>query len=172
MGYERSYIEKYLQRFVRPKRPDLEASVLDAVDALNSRTPLSDATLAAMVDAVSEKSTSVYEASTQIFGEIAEYDGRALQMIQEMALSEHAHVRHNALLCLTEKTQEQVCLRMIRNGLKDKSSRVRGKAADWAHRLCLRSVELDIVNALLTESHGDTAQTMRAAIKALQVEGS
>ncbi|MFZ6682091.1 hypothetical protein [Undibacterium sp. Tian12W] len=139
MLYAKAYIEQFLVRFVRPKRPDLEAPLLDAVDALNLRTPLSDAILAAMVEAVSEKQTTVYEASTQIFGKIAEYDDRALQMIRDMAISKHAHVRHNALLCLTQKTQSTACIEIIRDGLRDKSSRVRRKAADWAIRLPLQS---------------------------------
>ncbi|MCH8622558.1 hypothetical protein [Undibacterium sp. TS12] len=171
MFYQRFYIEQHLQRFIRPKRPDLEKPLRDAFDELlESGKPLSETSLIAVVDAASDRYASVYELGATFLGESAILDNRALQMIQEMALSKHAHVHHNALLCLTEKTQEQVCLGMIRDGLKDKSSRVRTKAADWAHRLRLRGVVQDIAKVLKTETHNEAAQTMRAAIEVLQAE--
>lgn len=172
MLYEKPYIEELLCRFVRPKRPDLEVPLLDTFDALKSGKPLSDATLAALVEAASDRHTTVYQVATEFLGEVAESDENALKMIQDMAVSPHAHVRHNALLSLTEKTPSQVCLGIIRGGLKDKSSRVRRKAADWAIRLPLKSAAPDIANALLTESHSETAQVMRAALRVLQVEES
>ncbi len=172
MDYEKSYIEQFLARFVRPKRPDLEASLLETFDALKFGTPLSETALAGLVEAASDRHTTVYEVATEFLGEVAESDENALKMIQDMAVSPHAHVRHNALLSLTEKTSSQVCLGIIRGGLKDKSSRVRRKAADWAIRLPLRSVAPDIADALKTESNSETAFVMSEALKALQAEES
>lgn len=45
MFYEKPYIGQHLQGFVRPKRTNLEASLLDAFDALKSGMPLPDAAL-------------------------------------------------------------------------------------------------------------------------------
>lgn len=170
MIYEKSYVESFLAGFVRPKRSDLEAPLLDVFDALKSGTVVSPQTLIALVDAASDRHTTVYEVSTEFLGEVAERDGVALEMIQNMAVSMHAHVRHNALLCLTANTPSKVCINMISNGLKDKSSRVRRKAADWALRLCLRDVELELSQAFKRESHLATAAVMRAALTVLRTK--
>ena len=168
MLYDRSYIEKFIARFVHPVRPELDSPLLNVFDALVSGSAISSQTLPMLVDAASDRRANVYEISTEFLGELAERDVNALEMIRNMLTSKHAHVRHNAILCLSSGIDSNISAEIIREGLGDKSSFVRRKAADWAHRLLLRDVSSDLSKALEAESNAETSDVMRDALKAIQ----
>ena len=169
MVYDRQYIQDYIRRFVRPKRPELENILLDAFDALQTDRLLSERTLAGIADGASDRHANVYETCTEFLGEAASKDDRALKKIQDMAASTLAHVRHNALLCLGPCVPSRFSSDLIRAALADKSARVRCKAADWAQRLSLREVEPELLVASKVETDQITIEVMRAALRSMRV---
>lgn len=170
MMYDRDYVEQFVSRFVRSARPEIEAPLLAVFDALSAGTKISPQLLETLADAASDRRAHVYDISTRFLGEIAVNDKNALVTIQGMTASSHAHVRHNAILCLTSEMDAEVCLEIIRHGLRDKSVLVRRKAADWAQRMLLTTVAPDIRVALKTEANPTVAEVMRGALVALKAK--
>lgn len=168
MIYDRDYIEKYIVKVVHPIRPDLDVHLLGAFDALAAGSITSSETLQALTDAASDRRASVYEISTEFIGELAGNDEKALEAIRGMATSEHAHVRHNAILCLSADLDPAVSQEIICERLKDKSHRVRRKAADWALRLNFPEVAPSLSAALKLETNQETRQVMQDALEALR----
>ena len=168
MIYDREYIEKFVARSVRPRRPDLEATLLEVFDSLESGAVITQQNLTALVEAASDRSAGVYEIAAELLGEVAERDSKALQAICAMSRSPLAYVRRNAVLCLTTETSPAIRAQILRAGLEDKSKLVRQKAADWIQRLLLKETASDISNALRVETDGSTAVVMRGTLQALR----
>ena len=167
-----TYISKELlsgiPEYVRPYRPELESALAVAIKSLGTDSTVAEATIESVVDAASDKRAAVYEIGSTVLGELAESDHRAMSAIQKMALSEHAHVRHNALLCLTNETARSAALAIMRGALSDKSSRVRCKAADWAGRLKAQALVPDLARAMLAEAHHETRRVMNNELRLLR----
>ncbi len=168
MIYDREYIEQFIDRFVRPTRPELVAPLLQAFDALKSGAVLSEKSHKTLLNAASDKSAHIYQVATEFLGEFAEKGGPALSGIRQMSESSLAHVRHNAILCLSENTPRNVSLEIICNGLIDKSSKVRTKAADWALRLNLQEAASYIAQAIQIEKNSNTSSVMRHVLERLK----
>ena len=169
MNYERSYIEKFLDRFVRPKHPEYVEPLLQAFDAVKSPAALPDKSYQGLLSAASDKSAHVYQIATEFLGEFGVQNELALNEIRRMSESPLAHVRHNAILCLSDKTPRSESVEIICKKLRDRSSRVRTKAADWAVRLSLRQVAPNIEQAIRTEKNSAALATMSHALDRLKV---
>ena len=70
-----------------------------------------------------------------------------------MAQDTRSHVRFNAIMCIGKNALVDFKLRLIRQGLLDKSSKVRMKAADWGSRMRLQEILPDLERALTVESN-------------------
>jgi tRNA A37 N6-isopentenylltransferase MiaA len=81
--------------------------------------------------------------------------------------STDARVRHNALLCLTNEMPQDAVHEMLERGLRDKSNRVRRKAADWAGRLHCIGVLPAMHAALRSEKNAETREVMFAETRRL-----
>lgn len=151
---------EYLVSFVKDEiartQPNLVAPLLLAIAALESRESVADETLKFILDAAQDKRPSVYEVATAVLGGLAETDERALNAIQSMSRSRTAHIRHNAVLCLTECTPVKACVEVLRSSLIDKSVRVRRKAADCIGRLKLVSLLPALAHATTIETDPET----------------
>lgn len=167
MVYDRTYMQDYLERFVRPKSRTLERSLLAVFDALSSGAKVMQRDLDATAKGASDQRESVYHVSTEFLGEIAERDARAMLVIRKMSDAKHAHIRHNALLCLTPRIPIHEAVAIIRRSLVDKSSRVRIKAADWACRLNLGILVPDLEAALHVEGREVVAEQLRGSLREL-----
>jgi hypothetical protein len=167
MVYDRAYIQDYLERSVRPRSQALERSLLAVFDALSSGSEVSREDLDATVQGVSDPHESIYHVSTEFLGELAERDERAMLLIRQMSDSRHAHIRHNALLCLNPSIPTHESVPIIRKSLGDRSSRVRAKAADWAYRLRLGTLLPDLQAALRIEEDAKVANELRGSIREL-----
>jgi hypothetical protein len=87
---------------------------------------------------------------------------------RRMAVDSRSHVRFNAILCLKKATPLDFTLRLIRQGLRDKSANVRGKAADWAGRLRIRQVVSDLEAALAVEKNKKARETIEFELRLLR----
>lgn len=133
-----SRLPDLIRQYITPRRPDLAASLLEVIGLVNGCNRIDDFHLTKVVEAASDKDESVCAVGVPILAKLAELDQRAMDQVIAMATSKQSHVRHNAVLCLAEKTPDEVARAVIGAALFDRSSRVRRKAADWAGRLELR----------------------------------
>jgi len=168
MRHEKSDLIASIQDYVAKSTPELEAPLLTAVEVLDSAGALPVETLQSVVEAASSRLATVYETGVTVLGELAEADIRALDAIQQMFASSKAHVRHNALLCLTEWLPSKVSTELLRHGLGDKSARVRAKAADWAGRLRLQTLASDLARAVLVESNAEARDVIAYELQMLR----
>lgn len=143
------HLRAAVSNHVRPHRPDLVEALAAAVDCLAGTSPVTPAALAAAVEAASDGREAVYDSGTAVLGEIATRWQAGRDAIEQMANSKHAHVRHNAILCLHEP--DQFSAGLLVRAMADKSARVRRKAVDWAGRLKLRILVPELEKAQLTE---------------------
>jgi len=72
MLYDRTYMQEYLARLVRPKSRTLERSLLAVLDALSSGTEVSREDLDATAQGASDKRQNICHVSTEVLGLIAE----------------------------------------------------------------------------------------------------
>jgi hypothetical protein len=61
-----------------------------------------------------------------------------------------------------------LALQILRTGLRDKSSRVRTKAADWILQRRIRECIPDLESALAVEKHVETRETMDQGLRMLR----
>lgn len=158
----------FIGEYIRPVRADLEAPLVAALDAMEFGAALPDPLLQSVVEAASSERLPIYELSTTVLGKLAERDRNALEAILKMSKARQSHVRHNALLCLTEEMPIELCVDIVRSALMDKSVRVRRKAADWAGRLKLKAVLPDMEKAEAIEPDEATRNTIGYELRMLR----
>ena len=163
MGKEREAFEPWLERYLRPRYPELEAPLMAAVDAFDSAQQtgqLRPSGLAAIVDAVASSRTPLYENATRFLAKLSADHPEACEAIARLSKSPKAHARFNAILSLGRSTPPELVDSVLTAGLMDKSARVRTKAADWAGRL--RNTRL--IPGLTAALAAETDQTARRTI--------
>lgn len=149
-----------IQSYVTPHWPDASVGLLRAISLLNSNENLDDKTLSLVASVASEKSPALYNIGTEILNILLGRQQSAKQVVLGMSQSKLAHVRRNAILCLSETSSTELVNAIIGSSLQDKSSLVRQKAADWAGRLNLLSVVERMEEAVKIENHPETRKIM------------
>src|SRR5262249_42283979 len=129
---------------------------------------LDDALLAPIVEAASSSRRPLYENATSFLGKLTAEHRLARESVERMAADARSHVRFNAILCLKKAMPLEFTLRLIRQGLRDRSANVRGKAADWAGRLRVREVVPDLEAALAAEKNAKAKQTIEFELRLLR----
>lgn len=92
----------------------------------------------------------------------------AADAIATMFSSTQAHVRFAALCSLGSQTPVAVTDTLLKAGLRDKSSRVRWKAADRADRLERRNLVPEITAALAVESDDKARRSIELDLRMLR----
>ena len=116
--------------------------------------------LQVIVGAVSSPRARTWENCCTLLMWASEHWPEAADAILEMMRSQKAHVRFAALCSLGSKTPQVVVDQALRNGLADRSSRVRWKAADQANALSCRHLIPDITTALSSEKNPQTKSSI------------
>jgi HEAT repeat protein len=132
MGKQRDRFEAWFARWRGVRTPDEEAAVLafaDAYDAAVQSGKLSPDQLATVVDAASSPRALLWMNATELLADLAIRWEIAAQVVAKMFASRQSHIRFAALCCLRADTPMKISNGLLRNGLIDKSSRVRWKAA-------------------------------------------
>lgn len=171
MKKTRARYEPWLRDYLRKRYPELEPPLLAAIDAFDTILDENriDATLMApVIEAASSSRRPLYENATPLLGELAASHAIALDSVGRMASDPRSHVRFNAILCLTKATPLEFRLDLLRQGLRDKSAKVRGKAADWAGRLRLRDLVPDLEAAFASEKNAKAKQTIEFDLRLLR----
>ena len=156
MGRMRNYYEPWLRRW-RARYPELETLLgraIDAFDAIEERKCVSSELLAPIVEAASGPRTPLWENAIDLLGRLTGQYGEARDAVVAMAQYPRSHVRLNAICCLKKSTPTEMTLQLLREALRDKSARVRWKAADKAVSLRLREIVPELAQADRVEKHG------------------
>jgi hypothetical protein len=80
----------------------------------------------------------------------------------------NANARFAAICSLTKSMPQDVLTEILRNGLKDRSARVRWKAADRIDHLEQKGLLLDLTAATSVEKNAKTCRTMEHHLKMLR----
>jgi len=163
MGSTREEYEPWLRDYFRKRYPELESALLEAIDAFDATKELdriNSEQLRPIVQAASSSRCPLYENTTGLLGQLSVKHEEARKAIEAMATDAQSHIRFNAILCLGKSTPPDFTLRLIRQGLRDKSARVRLKASDWAGRLRIREVVPELEEALAREKNEKAKKTI------------
>jgi hypothetical protein len=158
------WLRDYLQRKCPELRPAMQAT-LDAIDREERVTPQ---LIAPLVEAVTTTRRCLLECAACFLSELTGRYEAACDAVARMARDAHSEVRLGAILCLGKRTPRRLAVDILRQGLRDPSARVRGKAADWAGRLRLRELVADLEAAAHAEDDSKTAEVIRFALKLLR----
>jgi hypothetical protein len=90
------------------------------------------------------------------------------QAIQEIFQNPRAHARFAAICSLTKEIDDAVLVELLRAGLKDKSSRVRGKAATSAERLNRKDLLPELAVAVAVEKNTKARQGIEYHLRMLR----
>ena len=171
MKKTRVYYEPWLRDYIRKRQPDLEPPLLAAIDAFDTvqeECRLDAILLAPIVDAASSSRVPLYECATSFLGRLTGEYALARQAVEEMALNPRSHVRFNSILCLSAATPHDFTLRLIRQGLRDNSAKVRCKAGDWAVRLRIHDLVQDLAVAFAAERNAKAKKTIEFGLRLLR----
>jgi hypothetical protein len=172
MKSARDWYEPWLRGgYLRKRCPELEAPLLAAIDAFDSiqqGKAVTPEVLEPIVQAVSSSRRPLYENVTTLLSKLTEQHAEARAAIERMAKDPRSHVRFNAILCLGKSTPLSFSVRVLQQALRDKSAKVRQKAADWAGRLRLRELVPDLEEAAAQEKNAGAAGTIEFELKLLR----
>ena len=171
MGRVRDDIEGWLNRIIRPRCPELEPIIVaaaEAYDAAEEGGELPPELLRPVVDAASDSHRPVYEFAVSLLRRLTGRFPEACQAVADMAGHPKSHVRFNAILSLGRGTPAPLALEILRQGLRDRSSRVRIKAADWSGTLRLREMVPDLERASANERDPKTKREIDFALALLR----
>jgi hypothetical protein len=171
MRKTRALYRTWLRDYLQKRQPDLVPQMLAAINAYDrilDKKRLDAKSLAPIVEAASSSRRPLYENATEFLAGLTADYALARESVEGMAANSRNHVRFNAILCLNEATPLDFTLRIIRQGLQDKSANVRGKAADWAGRLRLRQVVSDLEAAFAVEKNKEARETIEFELRLLR----
>jgi hypothetical protein len=163
MRSTREEYEPWLRDYIRKRYPTLEPAMLAAInafDSIKSSKEITEDLLAPIVEAASSSRRPLFENATTFLAALTGNHDEAREAVARMAVNPRSHVRFNAILCLGKATPLEFSLRLIRQGLRDKSASVRLKAADWAGRLRVREVVPELEQALEKETNAKARDTI------------
>ena len=167
----RQEFASWMDSYLRKCCPELERPLLAAIDAfddIQSGGPSDKHNLKPLVDAASSDRVPLYENATNLLGRLALTQPCARDAIAEMTKDSQAHVRFNAVLCVSESAPGSFGRAIVSNALLDPSSRVREKAADWASRCSMKDLVTELREALNREPSEKVRRCLEYSIKALR----
>ena len=166
--------ERYAAWFERrrgPRDAQDEADLLaiaDAYDAAIMSGSLSAEQLESVVEGASSPRGLLRNNATKLLMKLSGRWPIAADAISNMFCSRQAHVRFAALCSLGRETPVSVTEALLKAGLRDKSSRVRWKAADRANCLERRNLVPEINAALNVESNDKARRSIELDLRMLR----
>jgi hypothetical protein len=142
-------VDPWLRHYLQWKCPELRPALQAALEAIDGDEEVTPHLLAPLVEAVCSARQCLMECAACFLSELTGRYEAARDAVARMAGDARSEVRLGAILCLGRRTPRPLALAIVREGLRDGSARVRGKAADWAGRLRLHELlpELEVAAA-------------------------
>ena len=144
------------------KRHALNA--LDAFETLAERGTITRNDLAPVVEAARSRYFVSWDIGMRFLSRLAAKHSVAREVMADLMLTGTAAERVRGLRSLWDHLPKSFCLNLIRQGLRDRSKRVRQAAAD--HALCLILSEMvdELSQAASVETDGETRWQMEHAV--------
>lgn len=171
MGQTRDWFEPWLRDYLRPRYPELEATLVRAIEAYEMIHQTGRATpelLAPIVAAASSPRRLVLNNAVPLLSRLIGPFAEARDAVASMAQDSRCHVRFNAMACLDISAPPALALPLLRQGLQDRSARVREKAACQASRLRIRELIPDLEQAESRERNVPTKESITFSLKLLR----
>jgi hypothetical protein len=151
MGKMRDPWDQWLRLYAEFK-PQL-ARANRAFNAIEKRKRITAKLLAPIVEAASNPRASLFKNAIELLAKLADQYLEAQEAVLAMVRDPHWNVRFNAICCLEKPTPLAMTLQMLRKGLRDRSAKVRWKAADRALYLGVRELVPELERADAFEKH-------------------
>jgi hypothetical protein len=145
---------------IKSTEPVLASRILEAISALSSHLPVTDLALQDVTQAATHRSTQINLTATYVLSAIAEHDARGMQAVMSLFNSSKSEVRLSALVCLSRDTPRAETSELLQLGLKDRSSRIRLKAAEFIAWLQFRDLLTNVQEALMSETNNSAREVM------------
>jgi hypothetical protein len=163
-----SILKIHVTPTLKGREPELCEFLVNVFGIVENGGDVSAEQLAALKEIASDKREWVSNFGRVVLGSLAERNSNARHAIIEMAHSPVVHVRVNAILCLNEKCPDELVLDIISLLIRDKSSKVREKAADWVRHFKIDALAPILEQALAMESSATVKQVLVAEIGMLR----
>ena len=160
------YLRELRQRY--PADEAVVRSALDAFDSIQQGTGINQHALQPIVEAASNSRKRVHEIAVDLLQRLAETQRKALDAVAIMAENPRSHVRFNAIVCVGKSAPREFQLRLLRQALRDKSSKVRWKAAYRALRLRIKELVPDLEEAVTVEKDARAKASIEFDLKLLR----
>ncbi|MEM8866588.1 MAG: hypothetical protein AAGF31_13685 [Planctomycetota bacterium] len=171
MALHREDYESWIRDTIEPRDPELVQPIRNALDAfgkIQSDGRVDAELLAPIVEAAESHRRPMYEMAAGLLQSLTAEHAEARESVTRMASDKKSQVRFNAVICLGSDTPRDYSVGLVRQALADKSAKVRQKAADWAQRLRMTEIVVDLERALATESNTATKQTIEFSLPLLR----
>jgi len=170
MKKARDIYESFL-RELREQHPQTEPvmrAAIDAFDSIQAAKRTTERQLQAIVEAASDSRKMIFEIPVDFLDQLTEKHAEACEAVSKMAVDKRSHIRFNAIMCIGKAAPLAFKLKLLRQGLHDKISKVRQKSADWTGRLCLRELVPALEVAVAMEKDAQTKATMEYTLNSLK----
>jgi hypothetical protein len=143
-------------------------AVLDAYDAVQDGMPVTQQLLQPIFVAASDSRKLIFDLPVSYLDEFTGKYEEARAAVAKMAVDKRSHTRFNAIMCIGEEAPHGFKVKLLRQGLRDKSAKVRQKSADWIFRRSLRDLVADLEEALAAENDAKAKGMIEYALKSLR----
>jgi hypothetical protein len=169
MKKARDIYDSYLRelREQHPQDEPVMRAAIDAFDSIQARKSATARLLAPIVEAASDSRRMISEIPVAFLDQLTEKHAEACEAVSRMAIDKRGHTRFNAIMCIGKAAPLAFKVKLLRQGLRDKSSKVRQMSADWTGRLRLRELVPDLEEAVAAEQDAKTKATMQYALNCL-----
>lgn len=161
-----SYLRELRETHVEDE--SLMRRAIEAFDAIQAGEEASECLLGPIVQAASDSRKKIFDVPVDFLDRLSGKHAAAREAIVQMIDHTKSHVRFNGITCIGKAAPKSFKLKLLRKGLRDSSSKVRSKAADWIGRQRLRELVPDLEDALATEKNADARSTIEFELRLLR----
>jgi hypothetical protein len=171
MTVNRERYEKWIKDILEPRYPELVKPLRAALGAyyrIKRSGHVGKRELDPILRCAYSSRTWLFGTAAEILSDLTSRHQEARDAVRKMTADGQSRVRYTAVICLGRRTPRAFTAELLRKALRDKSSRVRGKAADWILLRDLNGFVPDLQEALITERHEETKQTIDFSLRLLR----
>lgn len=140
----------------------------DVCDSAQPGVALDETQIRAIIDGISSPRALAWMNAAELVENALSDREQIGRAVIEMMASRKAHVRFNALCCVTRATPVEIADAALQQGLRDKSARVKWKAAQQASALGRRNLTSDMEATLATMSAGKPRDSVESSLRLLR----
>jgi hypothetical protein len=166
-----SKVERYRELYGQRKDNllDLVLPAGSAYDRAKESGTLSEEDLRVIIDAAAHERLLVAMNAVELLWAMSDrWPAEISRAVAELFSSPKSHARFAAICVLTTDIDKSVARDVVKGGLKDKSARVRWKAADRAEWLERRDLIPDVEAALAVEKNAKSKRSIEHSLRFLR----